>query len=300
MMTVSRYIPFLPLALIALPAISQSERQLRPLHYENEYQPRGWFFAPGATWMWPSSSERQNTRISNAQEQGDTLYTGEFGASGRPGIYAEFGRHKFIRNYYVISHLDYGAHFKMLRGTEDFRGRVLSGTALTETENRGRFSESFAGLFFNVSNILQLSNTSWLHNTVGANAEYRVISRRSYEGLSTGMPHVFPDAFQGQLHYKIGFGWKADPGLYVLTSLETPILNVYPFYDGKSTLPYFSTRYRPLILSVRIMFLDRTRTRECENQPGQRSTDVDKEKPGKNASDNLFGPDVKYKGRKKR
>jgi hypothetical protein len=48
------------------------------------------------------------------------------------------------------------------------------------------------------------------------------------------------------------------------------------------------------------MFLDKTKSRSCENQPGKRSTDVDKENPGKNENGSLFGPDVKYKGRRKR
>ncbi|MFN8698834.1 MAG: hypothetical protein ACK5XQ_05855 [Flavobacteriales bacterium] len=279
---------------------AQREKQLRDLYYESAFQKRGWFFAPGMTWMAPSGAERQDTRISNTEQENDTLYTGRFNAAGRPGLYLGAGRHKFVDGYYFINHLDYGAHFKMLRGVEEFTGRVKSPSGLTETDNRGRFSESFAGLFFNVSNIIQLSNTIWIHNSLGLNAEYRLITRRTYEGLSTGMPHVFPEAFQGQLHYKPGFGWKADPGLYFLIAAETPILNIFPFYDGKSTLPYFSTRYRPVIFTIQVMFLDKTKSRSCENQPGKRSTDVDKENPGKNENGGLFGPDVKYKGRRKR
>lgn len=279
---------------------AQYEKQLRPLHYENDYQSRGWFFAPGVTWMWPSSSDRQDIRISNREQQHDTLYDGQFKASGRPGIYAAFGRHKFVRDYYFIDHLDYGLAFKMLRGSEQFNGMVKSGNVLAATENRAKFSESFASLFFNVSNIVQLSNTVWIHNSIGANADFRIISRRQFKGNATGMAHNFPETLLGQLHYRPGLGWKADPGLYFLLSVETPVLNVYPFDDGKSTLTYFSSRYRPLILSLQVMFLDKTKTKACENQPGKQSTDVDKEKPGKNKSDSLFGPDVKYGGRRKR
>ncbi|MFN8776177.1 MAG: hypothetical protein ACK5XV_05350 [Flavobacteriales bacterium] len=286
--------------LFALPSSGQSGRQFRKLHYESDFQSRGWFFAPGMTWMMPSATDRQNTRISNLEQANDTLYSGSFSAGGRPGLYLGIGRHKFVDGYYFINHIDFGGHFKMLRGIEEFSGLVKADSMLAETQNAGRFSESFAGLFFRVSNIAQLGSTTWIHNSFGLNAEYRVISRRSYDGLSTGMAHSFPEAFQGQLHYRIGLGWKADPGLYFLLSAETPILNLYPFYDGKSTLPYFSTRYRPVILTLNVMFLDRTKSKPCENQPGRSSTQVDKENPGRNAAGDLFGPDVKRKVKRRR
>ena len=286
--------------MVAPCASAQNGRQSRDLYYESAYQPKGWFFAPGVTWMWPTAMERADTRISNLEQQGDTLYSGSFRAAGRPGLYAEVGRHKFVEDYYFIDHFDFGAHFKMLRGKEDFNGVVKSQNDLLPAENKGRFSESFAGAFINVSNIIQLNDVLWVHNSFGLNAEYRVISRRSYEGLSTGMPHAFPDPFQGQLHYKLGFGWKADAGLYILTALETPLLNIYPFYDGKSTSPYFSSRYRPLILTVRVMFLDKTKTKSCENQPGKTITNVNKDRPGKHNSNDLFGRDVKMKGKQKK
>jgi len=295
-----KFLSALLLALLVQSGTAQYEKQLRPLHYENEYLPKGWFFAPGMTWMIPSAVDRQDTRISNKEQLGDTLYDGRFRASGRPGIYLAAGRHKFIRDYYVIDHIDFGIHARMLRGRERFDGLVKNENVLAPTENLGRFSETFAGVFFNASNITQLSNSIWIHNTLGANAEYRVLSRRQFEGVSTGMVHAFPEPFLGQLHYKLGVGWKADPGLYFLLSAETPVLNVYPFDDGKSTLTYFSSRYRPLTITLQVMFLDKTKTRSCENQPGKQSTDVDKESPGKNKNSGLFGPDVKYKGKKRR
>jgi hypothetical protein len=288
------------LMLLSIHVESQVGRQKRDLYYESAYQPRGWFFAPGLTWMWPNDGSRTDTRISNREQLNDTLYSGVFRAGGRPGLYLEAGRHRFVENYFFIQHMDFGAHFKMLRGKEDFEGVVKDANQLLPVSNKGRFSESFAGLFVNVSNVMQLSDRSWVHHSFGLNAEYRILSNRKYEGPSGGMPHVFPGSFQGQLHYKLAIGWKADPGLYVLMALETPVLNIYPFDDGKSTVPYFASRYRPFILTLRVMFLDKTKSKSCENQPGTKSTDLDKENPGRHGSNDLFGRDAKMKGKQKR
>jgi hypothetical protein len=293
------HLPLLLILLLGVTAHAQQAKQKRDLYYESTFRPKGWFFSPGLTWMWPSDARRTDTRISRAEMVNDTLYDGTFRSAGKPGLYAEVGRHRFIDGLYFLHHLDYGIHFKMLRGKEEFEGRVKTPSGLVATNNRGNFSESFAGLFINASNIIQFSNVTWLHQSVGLNAEYRVISHRSYDGLATGMPHQYPDDILGQLHYKIGLGWKADPGLYFMALVETPVLTAYPFDDGKSTLTYFSSRYRPLIITLRVMFLDKSKGRSCENQPGS-SDQVDKEKPGRHGSGDLFGPDVKMKGRRRR
>ncbi|MDZ4752221.1 MAG: hypothetical protein SGI87_11430 [Flavobacteriales bacterium] len=245
-------------------AMAQEGRQFGDIYTPGTFRNRGWFFAPGITYMIPSKFNRDETRISHSEQLNDTLFTGEFQQRGKIGLYAEVGRHYFLKDLYLIHHLDFGIHVKNLRGTEDFNGRVRVDSVMMSTENRGYFGEVFAGAFFNVSHITQLSDKTWIQNGIGLNADYRVISNRDYEGPTTGMVQNFPNAFVGQLHYKLGFGWKPENGVYIVPSIETPILTLYPMDDGKSTLQYFFSRYRPIIVTIRICFLDKAEDRECQ------------------------------------
>jgi hypothetical protein len=250
--------------LAALMTFAQEGRQYSSIYTPGTFKNRGWFFAPGITYMLPSKFNRTETRIVNSELLNDTLFSGEFQQRGKIGIYAEVGRHYFLKDLYLIHHLDFGIHVKNLRGTEDFSGRVQVDSVMMSTENAGYFGEVFGGAFFNVSNITQLSDKTWIQNSIGVNADYRFISNRDYEGPTTGMIQEFPNAFLGQLHYKLGFGWKPESGVYIVPSIETPILTVFPMDDGKSTLQYFFSRYRPIIFTLRIGFLDKVADRECK------------------------------------
>lgn len=291
----------LVLIFCAAAVVSKAQRELRPLYDLNEWQKSGWFFAPGITLMQPAERNRDEARIIRPTGVNDTLHQGTFSNRSRVGLYLEAGRHHFTDKIYFVDHIDYGIHIKMLRGTERFDGRVKVDNALAPFNNAGRFSETFAGAFFNASNIARMSSNVWWHSSVGINAEYRIISRRSYDGPTTGMLMNYPQPFLGQLHIKGGIGWKADPGLYFMPMIETPVLSLLPFDDGKSTLQYFTGRYRPIIITLRVLFLDRRKGRECENQPGKPLTKEELEKSGmKHKGNSLFGDDINARKLKKR
>lgn len=243
--------------------MAQRGRQRPALYGENSFQNKGWMFAPGITLMPSSTGNKFQTLYGEGELSNDTIYSGKFDPSSKIGVYAEVGRHKFIEDVYVLHHLDYGVHFKLLRGKEKFAGEVNNGAQLIPTTNESSFSDGSVGAFINASNIIQILDNAWIQNSLGLNFDYRIIANRNTSGFYGNIPQQFPGDMLFQLHYKLGFGFKVDPGLYVMPMVETPILNLYPTLDGKSNLGYFSNRYRPIIISIRVMFLDRTEGRKC-------------------------------------
>jgi hypothetical protein len=289
-----RKIIFLTALIISsLPSLAQYGRQLTPLYVDGTaFKNTGWFVAPGVTYMLPEMRKEQRTEYFSINDNRDTLYSGNFKRAGRIGFYLEAGRHHFIRNRYVLNHIDYGVHFKMLRGKESFTGEThYTLTEPVPVNNQATYSESFAGAFINFSNILQLNNTHWIQNSLGLNLDYRVISKRNTQ-VDYGATYFFPETFMTQIHYRLGFGWKPEPGIFIMPMIETPILTAYPWDDGKSTLQYFVGRNRPFILTVRIQWLSKHQARSCENQPGKNSPDLDK-KYRRKSSNSLFGDDAK-------
>jgi hypothetical protein len=248
----------------AAATFAQSGRQKRPLYtFGNQFNTGGWHFAPGATFMLPAQSNRLETRLINTGEQIDTLFAGNFDAAGRLGFYLEFGKQRFFEQPLFVHYIDYGIHFKQLRGSEEFVGLVQNEGAPLLTSNRGTFGNGFLGVYFNANHIVQTTDKSFVQLSLGLNAEYRVLSRRTFEGVASNLGQEFADPFQGQVHAKLGFGFRPEAGILIIPTLETPILNISPFYDGKSTLPFFNSRYRPIILTVRILFLGKNKAADC-------------------------------------
>ena len=224
---------------------------------------KGWHFAPGGTYMIPRPASRLGEHFVVIDGITDTLYSGTYDVKGKAGIYLEVGRHHLMDFYYLLDNIDYGIGFKMFRGTEDFTGFVKHDSARYEVQNQASFNESFLSAFVNFGNIHQLSDRLFLHNSLGLNADYRILTSRTAEGKFEGMIHAFPLKFVGQAHLKIGVGFKLESRVFVIPSVETPLLTIHRFDDGKSTMQYFSSRYRPFIFSLRFVLLDRRKSADC-------------------------------------
>jgi len=246
---------------------AQCSRQLQPL-YATEggyYYPRGLHFAPGITFMLPGDWNKDlNVPIGI-----DSLLTGEQKARGKVGLYLELGHAHFLPDWMPFEYIDYGASFKMFRGKEDINGTISEAETaeiLSEFETQQDFSESFLGAYLNFGKFFQLSNYSFITLSAGVNADYRIISKRNIDG-PVFQEHLFPDDLIVQSHIKLGYGFKLQENLFFMPSLETPFLNLLPFDNGKSTLPYFSSRYRPIILSLRFQWLTRKKPEDCVGKP---------------------------------
>jgi hypothetical protein len=297
-----KFLFFVFLIMCAQLSFAQGGRQMEPIFVQGTaYRNTGWFVAPGATWMMPYDRRQSITEYIPGGEANDTLFSGDYKRGGRLGLYVEAGRHHFTLERILVHHIDYGIHFKMLRGKEAFTGITNAGGTMAPASFDGKFSESFAGAFFNASNIIQVKRNFWIQNSLGVNLDYRILSNRNSSGSPYGADMNYPTDFMGQLHYRIGFGWKPEAGMYIIPMIETPLLTAFPWDGGKSTLPYFAGRFRPIIFTLRIQWLSQAANRRCENQPGTGPDGVSKDDPGKHRHNGLWGPEAKKikKARKK-
>lgn len=219
-----------------------------PLIDYRQWKSSGWHFAPGITY--------QLTRFSNPEEQvtvGDAPQTITVDPAGKLGAYLEVGRYNiFYEGGYIFNYMDYSLAYKMLRGKEEYTG---------DLEGSGKYSHNFLLGNFNINNVIQLSSYTFLQNSLGANLDWRFITKSEYNG--NALANNVPSKITGQIHYKIGFGFKATNRLFIIPQLEVPILNVHNFEKFKSTWGVFNSRYRPLILSVRFAFLRPANGMDC-------------------------------------
>ncbi len=263
-------------------------RQRSPIYTEGTaFRNSGWLIGGGITYMLPEQRKQSLTAYFNDREGGDTLFDGDYTRAGRIGAYLEFGRHHFITNRMLLHHLDYGVHGKLFRGREQFTGITAGSSQLIESKST--FGDLYVGAFGNASNVITLADRHYLMNGIGINADFKVLQRHN-EGANYGATYNYPGFFTAQLHYKLSYVWRPEAGIYVIPSVETPLITAYPWDNTKATLQYFTDRSRPFIICLRVQWLSKHPDRSCEGQPGKGPS---LDKGSRHAKNDLFGEDAR-------
>ncbi|CAG0950954.1 hypothetical protein FLAV_00194 [Flavobacteriales bacterium] len=231
---------------------------------ETKYRLGGWLFGIGPTYMLAYPGDKDEI-VSNLTDTAGSsvILSNNYDAlpRGRFGLMAELGWFHSFRRPKGIEYIDFGLSYKMLRGSEKFiQQNWINNVMLSETEIKQTFSDHFLSLHFNAVSQRHINGRLFITNALGVNFDYTLIPNRS-GGLA--LPKnggvTFPVQMPLQLHYKFGFGIRAKERLLIVPTLEMPVFNILAFTHIVSTHPYFNSRYRPMLISVRFMFIRKTK-----------------------------------------
>jgi len=211
----------------------------------------GWYVGPGVTYTLPRFKNEEEEIFRDA----DTVYTATYDPNGRVGLYLEAGATWYTRDPVIIDYFDLGLAYKNLRGSEEFTGVLQRGELVDPVEAQGTFAERFITLHANANKFIQTGDYQFVQLSLGANADYRIGSTYEHTGDPLMNGHTFPPDLIGQLHFKVGYGFKLTGNVLMIPAIETPLFSIVPEDVGFGQLKWFSSQYRPLILSVRFLFL---------------------------------------------
>jgi hypothetical protein len=229
--------------------IKRNKTDVFPL--DRIYKLGGPLIAPGITYTFPRKAATETHTIN------DTTHRFTSDPNGKMGLYLELGWfHAFI-NPRLFHFMDFGVSYKQLKGEESIviTREDATGSLLSTVAEKRNFSDQFVTGHFNLTHHRHFSRYGFINNSIGVNVDYAFSTSRSGVAVYPAAEPEFQETLSGQLHYKLGIGWKATPQLLVIPSVETPLLTVYPFDGLKSTLPYYYNRYRPVIFSIRFLFI---------------------------------------------
>jgi len=200
----------------------------------------GWMIGPGLTYMLPNRIKSYDEVVDSI---GPDFVNDYLKRNGRVALYLEVGRYQiFYDGGYIFNYMDYSLAYKRLSGTEKYH------------DNKSIFKQNNLLLNFNINNIIQLSDFRFIQNSIGANFDWKFSQKYTPASPSSPLGNN-TSRFLFSLHYKLGFGIKYNDRLFIIPSIETPILNILEWEGGKSTYGIFTSRYRPLIFSVRFAWL---------------------------------------------
>lgn len=217
---------------------------------DRELRKGGLLIAPGLTYtLAGSKSENSITEV-------DTTYNYKADPSGKLGFMLHLGWFHSFENPQLIDYIDFGLSYKYFSGAEKYNSQVsVNSFPPTEFESNNTFKDHNLGVFFNATNTYNYTANAFISNSLGANFDYIFIENRNRSNSYPIQEEEFQNLSTAQLHYKIGFGFRVSKKLLIVPSVETPILSVYQFDNGKSTLKYFSSRYRPILFTLQFYFL---------------------------------------------
>ncbi len=249
-------------ALLAWPTFGQglmSRKRPDIIPLDGKARHGGFYVAPGLTYTLP--------RFKNEEEEvfrgGDTSYTATYDPNGRLGIYLEAGWFYATRDPVIVNYWDVGLAYKNFRGGEKYESTFMRADSAAVFAGEGSFAERLLTLHANANKFIQVRDYHFIQLSLGVNADYRLGSDYEHTGNPLLNNHAFPPDLMAQAHFKLGYGFKATGNLLIIPAIETPIFSFVPDDQGFGQLQWFSSTYRPLILSVRFLFLRSQKGFDC-------------------------------------
>ncbi|MEQ8324797.1 MAG: hypothetical protein RIC15_05775 [Vicingaceae bacterium] len=252
---------------------------------DREYRLSGWFASIGGTYMYPikkgEGSDVTSTSFSDTIRSINTTTNARFEEKpkGRIGlIYADIGYWRAFNNPGFFHFWEVGASYRVYKGSADFSGSstttqrvdssgvVVSNTSSQDYQFGNSYSDQAVSLVLKITRHRHFSSHGFMQHSFGLNADYFLSSSPEIPAVPPGFENIYEPSYhsqiQAQLSYRFGIGWRVAPTVLVIPSIELPLITAYDFENGKSSLPYWSTRQYPIIFSVRVMLLRRLR-QEC-------------------------------------
>jgi hypothetical protein len=243
------------------------------------FEKTGWYFGLGANYPLNLATikEAEGTKI------GDTTFATNSNPIGQLGAYAEFGRYHMIENLYFFRYWNYGINYRWIHGKEGFENQITTPTGnVPLLAGKNTFSDHFLNAHIEISGVNKLSDKTFLQHTIGGQAGYAILSKRSYSTNLPGLEQKTQNRLHSYVYYRLGWGARVSKKLIMIPSIEVPLLNAYTFNSGRYDMPYFNSHYWPITFSIRFFLCRPYRLKSCPPVDALGLPDgFDKDEPGK-------------------
>lgn len=199
----------------------------------------------------------------------DTLFRYSREAKGRLGVFAEIGMVHITRKpRKIIQYYDWGLGFKIFGGKELSSAKLydIRDTLIGKADGEGVFYNGYLYGRFDAHNVFQMNQYLFLDNSLGVNGDYMVLpGNRVYNGFHDPTNEKFQGNLNVQLHYSFGLGIKPqiDKGFYFVPSIELPVLGIYEWNGGTPAFNWFSSKYYPVMLRLKLVWLFKKNPDRC-------------------------------------
>jgi hypothetical protein len=259
-----------------------------------DYNLYGFQVQVGGTYLMSKlNNERINVDGPSAGFRGNFLHD----PYGKLGAFAEIGMFHFPKKLpklriskdkviVLISYYDWGLGFKYFRGGEKIGANFEDalGAPIGSEEQDFNFSNGNVFGRFSIHKNVHFKPKGrrekvnfFLDNSLGINVDYRLLQNSDnyswYSVMTEGEQYYKP--LHVQMHYGLGFGFSPKRGSFLIPGVRLPILGYQSTlgtssgsakgenHFGKPSLHWFSSRYWPIMFTVKYMFALPKRPKGC-------------------------------------
>lgn len=189
-----------------------------------------------------------------------------FQSGGKFGSMVEIGMLHFTKRsswkFIKIDHYDWAVGVKDFKGWEEtyLITRNDQNLEASRISGQGNFSLTYLTGRASFHNVIKLSSKFHLDQALGVNLDYRIGGSTpgdlsTYTPIEAVLPQTqkFQTDFMAQIHYEIGVRFRLVDLLYLTPSLQVPLISAYPWSNGRSTINWFSTKYQPFLIKLKLM-----------------------------------------------
>lgn len=236
----------------------------------------GWLAEVGINRSFALNKEEiRYTRIDN-----DTLFENTFQREGLWGGSLSGGGFLFL-DHPLIHFVDGGLRFSMIRGVENHQRISKSPDNFNQTliNNSARFSFYHLSFRLNANTTIRTSQYGYILTALGLGIGYAFTTRTQGEIYYDNSTRLSNEGVNLALNYKLGYGFRLDKKHFINITLETPILNIYPWDDFKSTFMIYNSRYRVVSFHITLLFLNQKSRPGCDpTKPAEQNSKRNKAK----------------------
>jgi len=150
----------------------------------------GWYFGVGATFTPRLNFIDFDPTLTTSTFQPEILTAINLQQQSQVGLYLEVGRYKLMSTSKLLSYIDYGLAYKMLRAGQSY-DLVRTGLSSSDTSNHTQIYRSHAAVaHFNANNVLAINKNIFFQNTLGVNVDY-AFSQRLETSDATGFDETY-------------------------------------------------------------------------------------------------------------
>ncbi|MEM7162926.1 MAG: hypothetical protein AAF487_10875 [Bacteroidota bacterium] len=271
--------------LISFPVLSQVKYDYyNPFTGNQNLRSSGMYIGLGGTYTIPGSN------LSGQFTDSLNSYLIDFENKGKLGAFFEIGRWHIL-NYGPFQSVEYGLSYRQYRGGEEMNASQIPDLLNGELvgTGQGQFSSHYAHLNLMFNRAVKMTKFSFVQVSIGADVGYRFINSNEYNFdnpefslINTGEVHKEIDS---HLNFRLSYATRVNR-MYWIPFVQTSFFNISELSLREANLPYFNSRYKPVIFGLRVQWLHHKKDRECAKK-GPKNKKIYKK------SKSLFGKDMK-------
>ncbi len=264
--------------------------KFNPFVGDQNARPSGLYFGIGGTYTIPAAGN------DGTFSDGSLTYNVNFENKGKFGPFAEFGRWHIL-NYGPFQSVEYGITYRQYGGSEDYTAMEIPDLMNGEpaSTGNGKFNSHYAHFNFLFNSAFKINKLSFAQISLGGDIGYRFINSNEYQielgNVSSINTIEVREELTSHLNVRLSFAHRVNR-TYWIPFIQTSFVNLRELSLREANLPYFNSRYKPVIFGLRLQWLNKKRGRECAKK-GPKNKKIYKK------STSLFGKDVKSKQLKK-